>query len=292
MSTAIRFPGWRRGDFVFLALAALAAALLVHPPIELGRVKPTPELLAIAKTILLTIELPLYFWLCVLRPRRRTIADAIPVAAAGLLIARFLAVPAVDETLLPLSVLIGALQAGYLLSALRSGRRRARKAKLERTGDLLGDRLAWVRAAWPGKRVPQALAYEMLAIYYAFGVLPKPREGFTYHRAGGIRLLLGVGVGLGLIEATVLHLVLNAWSPVVAWLVVGLELYGLVWIVGLIRSLLRTAARGDSLRITNTRSGAGLRSSCRVPSGQVTRSDSISASPPSPKVRGSSTWER
>ena len=65
------------------------------------------------------------------------------------------------------------------------------------------------------------------------------RAGFTYHRASGIQLVLGVAVGLGLVEAALLHLVLNAWIPALAWVVSGLEFYGLVWIVGLNRSLPR-----------------------------------------------------
>ena len=235
----MRLPLWRRGDYVFLSYAVLAAALLVHPPVELSRVKPTPELLALARAILLTVELPVVFWLCVLRPRRRSIANAIPAAGLGLLVARLSIAPLYFEPLLPLVGLIGALQAGYLVSVVQSGRQRAIEAGLQRTGDLLTDGLAWARAAWPGRRIAHMLAYEILAIYYAFGYLPKPRSGFTYHRETGLRLLLCVGIALGFVEAAVLHLLLSAWIPVVAWIVMGLEIYGLVWIVGLIRSLSR-----------------------------------------------------
>ena len=159
MTTAIRFFALRRGDLAFFGFVALAAALLVHPPLELSRGRSTPELLAITNTILLTIELPFLFLLCVLRPRHRTIADAIPAVAVGLFIARSLPVQAPPEALLPLSLLVGALQVGYLLSALQSGRRRARDAAPERIGDLLADRMSWVRAAWPGSRIPSMIAY-------------------------------------------------------------------------------------------------------------------------------------
>ena len=160
--------------------------------------------------------MPLVFWLCVLRPRRWSIAKAIPAAALGLFVARLSIAPLYFEPLLPLVALIGALQLAYLISVLQAGRRRAIEARLERTGDLLSDGLAWARAAWPGKPIAHMVAYEILAIYYTVGVLPKPGSGFTHHRETGLRLVLCVAIALGFVEAAVLHLVQSAWIPLVA----------------------------------------------------------------------------
>jgi hypothetical protein len=111
-------------------------------------------------------------------------------AALGLFVARLSIAPLYFEPLLPLVALIGALQLAYLISVLQAGRRRAIEARLERTGDLLSDGLAWARAAWPGKLIAHMVAYEILAIYYTVAVLPKPGSSFTYHRETGLRLVL------------------------------------------------------------------------------------------------------
>ena len=81
-------------------------------------------------------------------------------------------------------------------------------------------------------------------LYYAlvWGVkphIPAGAEPFTLHKRsafGDMVLCLGLAA---LLEILPLHLLLHRWSPIAAWTLTALSLYGAIWLAGLFRSLER-----------------------------------------------------
>lgn len=89
-----------------------------------------------------------------------------------------------------------------------------------------------------GPAVGAALAKETSAWGYGlFGWLrrrPRPRDGrwFTYHHGGHYLVTLLVLIFLLVVETLALHLMLERWSLVVAWVLTASSLYAAIWLFG------------------------------------------------------------
>lgn len=60
-----------------------------------------------------------------------------------------------------------------------------------------------------------------------------PRDrAFTYHRKSLYPALFLVVLLLIIVETLALHLLIQRWSPGIAWLLTGLSLYSIFWIIG------------------------------------------------------------
>src|SRR5262249_3418814 len=95
---------------------------------------------------------------------------------------------------------------------------------------------------FPASRWVGMLAYEIGLIHYALGgkpgiALELTDAAFTYHRRSGLRVIYAVAAAIGCIEIVGVHLLVAAFSPVAAWILTGFELYGVVWVIGLVRSV-------------------------------------------------------
>lgn len=55
---------------------------------------------------------------------------------------------------------------------------------------------------------------------------------FSYHRKSLYPLLWGAFLFGSVLEMVVLHLLLQQWNETVAWVLTGLSIYGILWIVG------------------------------------------------------------
>lgn len=62
---------------------------------------------------------------------------------------------------------------------------------------------------------------------------------FSYHKTASTRMTLGVFIGLIIIEAVAVHLLLQGWSVIAAWILTGLSIYGCLQILGILKSLAR-----------------------------------------------------
>ncbi len=231
---------------VFVAMAG--SATVWFGPTALNE---APQLLALSASFLLTIEIPLLVWAFVLWPRGTSVAALPSLAMAGLVLARgalpgFLQADPFLSSVTPL-IVSGQLAVGS--RALVSGWRAARSST---DRDLLDRCLAIAREAWGDGVIARALMYEGAAIGYAMG-FGRGREAhrldldpylddgthrsFTQHKQSGIVPLLVGLLFVGVLELWVVHLVVTRINPTLAWILFGIEAYGLLWFVGLIRSL-------------------------------------------------------
>ena len=92
-----------------------------------------------------------------------------------------------------------------------------------------------------GSRIPaDILTTEISILYYAFGSWrsqPRSPGSYTVHRQVGY---LSVVIGLTMVlfvETVAVHLLVTQWSPIAAWILTGLSIYVVVWLVGDCRAM-------------------------------------------------------
>ncbi|MEO9871250.1 hypothetical protein [Ekhidna sp.] len=90
------------------------------------------------------------------------------------------------------------------------------------------------------KRLVSPFATELSVFYYGFIAWKKrilSENEYSYHKTTSTSMLLGVFVFLILIEAFAVHLLLQEWSTLAAWILTVLSAYGIFQIIGIARSL-------------------------------------------------------
>jgi hypothetical protein len=226
--------------FALLALAMVAMTLLLP---QLGYVSSNRSVTAIGVLLGFTIELPLYFWFFVLRRKGRSPIYAVPVAAVGYLFCRSWTSVADSGwiawgwiPLVPLEALLLTVLTQRALRVFRVAR------TLPRSSDLIERLLLATDREFPANRWIAVMMYEIALMYYALGgrpgiVLRSNDVAFTYHRRSGLRVIYGIAVVVGCFEIVGVHLLVAALSPVAAWALTAFEFYGVVWVIGLLRSV-------------------------------------------------------
>lgn len=239
--------------FGLIALGVYAT-LFVLASSRLFERAPGPGSFGITFDLLVTI--PAAFYLMVVRPRKLPWLTLVPCviasAWAGVLVlppehreflhaARYLIAPA--ELWL---VGYGGLRAWRLL---RSGTRPSRDVP-EAVHTALREIVRFPAVA-------DAVAAEVALFWYAllsWRARPAVAPGetaFTQHRKSGIPGIVGAVSFACVIEAVGVHLLAAEWSTTGAWALTGLSAYGVVWLVGLGRSVVLrpTVVEREGLRV-------------------------------------------
>ena len=226
--------------FALLAAAMVSMTLLLP---KLGYVSSDRSVTAVGVLLGFTVELPLYFWFFVLRRKGSSPLYAVPVAVVGYLFCRW-STSGADAgwvawgwiPLVPLEALLLTVMTRRALRVFRVA------GTLPRSSDLVERLLLATGREFPANRWIAVMMYELGLMYYALGgrpgiVLGAKEEAFTYHRRGGLRVIYGVALFFGCFEIVGVHLLVAALSPVAAWALTGFEFYGVVWVIGLLRSV-------------------------------------------------------
>jgi hypothetical protein len=236
---------------IALGVYATAFVLTASPLFARG-----PRAISVGLTLDLLVTVPAAFWLLVVRPRRLPWYAVLPAVVAGAYVGR-LALPADERGLL---VALRFLVAPAELWLLGWGGLRA--WRLLRSGaHPRGDVLAAVRAAlgeivrYP--RVADVVAAEVAVFWYAllsWRAEPSVASGaraFTQHRKSGTMGLVGALAAACMVETAVVHLLVSGWSAKAAWLLTALSVYGVLWLVGIARSILLrpTVVSADALTV-------------------------------------------
>jgi hypothetical protein len=226
--------------FALLALAMVAMTLVLP---KLGLVSSDRAVTAIGELLAFLVELPFYFWFFVLRGKGKSPLYAVPVTVIGYLFCRWSASGADPVWIAWGGIPLVPLEALFITLLVRRALRVFRVAgTLPRSSDLIERLLLAADREFRGNRWIAVVMYELGLMYYALGgrpgiVLDLKDVAFTYHRRGGLRVIYGLAVFFGCFEMVGLHLLVAALSPVVAWALTGFEFYGVVWVVGLLRSV-------------------------------------------------------
>lgn len=162
--------------------------------------------------------------------------------ALGALAGRLLLAKLGGDTRIILAALLAFEAVALTLVIVRIGRAR-RAWRVARTGG--AGRAEALERALAATGMPSlmrhALASELHIIGSAFAGWRTPRRApglFTSHRTGGWPLLAGTFIGLTLVETPLVHLALVAFGhPIAAWILTGLSLYSVAWLVGDLHAL-------------------------------------------------------
>jgi hypothetical protein len=195
-----------------VVFSALSASIVVAAIITFRSAAYSlhPDVLAWAFTFDLTLTIPLAYWLILVRTGLVPKLSIIPVFMVALALASIV-VPRDQQELLrqlrylaiPLDIALIAIVGRHLLT--------------HRTNNFA------IRFA----------IFELTTLYYGlFGWREKAPEGFTaYKRAGWGSIVGGIILMIGA-ESIALHLFIQHWSPIVAWVITSLDIYGAIWLIG------------------------------------------------------------
>lgn len=224
--------------FVILGLAICATEMgIVHSAYFLQN----PSVISLAITLDIVLGLPVLYYIFVVRQRRIQAITLVPVLVLAIVIAGFI-LPATQHApldiikkfipLLELSVL------GFIAIKIRTIVKHYHQAKLTEIyfTEALAVSLERSLGALP---IIPILVTEFSLLYYAWGGWFKQFKSwdsshlaFSYHRKTGYSAILGALVLVLIVETTALHILLQQWSTLAAWIFTGLSLYSLLWLIG------------------------------------------------------------
>jgi hypothetical protein len=182
----------------------------------------------------------LYYWLLV-RPGLRPRSGLIFVGVIGLLRASFL-FP--EGTMVKLA-LAGCAEIGLIaFVGTRIVRRSASKGRATLgSADPIAALQRAVEVVIPFPPVAHAAAKEMSVLYYAVRGwrarphIPSGMRAFVMQEQTDKAFMLAAVAIASVFEIVPVHLLVHRWSVLASWILTGLSLYGLVWLLGLSRSL-------------------------------------------------------
>ncbi len=194
------------------------------------------ELLSLALTIDLAVLIPALFYL-IMRRGGISALSVIPVFVVAIVLATLIIPPEhhryldlVKLALVPLELFVVAWIAYRAFLIMRDQSRSVNPDFVDSIRTVLQ------RQIRPGF-VSSLFASEISMFYYAFCGWGRPAQAgasdgaFTYHKKSGYAAVVWVFVFLILMEAVVIHLVLQRWSVVAAWVLTILSIYGLLFIL-------------------------------------------------------------
>ncbi|ANM31206.1 hypothetical protein ABI59_18945 [Acidobacteria bacterium Mor1] len=245
----------------------LATAVLLIAVSRSSLLQGAPGLLGKAIALDLLVTLPALYLAAIWRSRipRFTV---VPVFVAMLVLGHFI-VPEAGR---------GVIEAArnYVLPAVELGafafivfRIRGAMARVGRVGypDYLDSAREASRELAPG-RVADLLAGELAALHYAFSLgrnAPEPADGeqhFSYHlRSASVAIFVAIAF-VALVETVAVHLLAHIWVGNWAWILTGISLYSLLFIIAHARATPRRPilAAADGLTVRY-----GLLGDARVP---------------------------
>ena len=224
----------QRFPFIIPLATALLAIIIAHTTFF----QQDPDLLAAAICADLLLTSPMLYFLLI----RNTSVPKVTVLSVfilGLILASSI-LPAEQQWLPALikTYALPVIELGVVAWILHKVYRIRKTFKEQGQGDFY-TALQQATAAILPKRLAGFLSGEIAAIYYSLFCWHRPniKTGeFSYHQRSGTGLIIGTLVGIIVVETFAVHLLLERWNPVVAWVASALSLYGILQLVAIARS--------------------------------------------------------
>ncbi|HUX34611.1 MAG TPA: hypothetical protein VMV51_12150 [Gemmatimonadaceae bacterium] len=212
--------------------AARSAAALTHPVVPL------------AVTFDLVVFVPALYWLLVIRPAGASATRVVAAFMLSLLGARFVLRPDQREYLLYARFLVAPFELALVAYVVVKVRRAARGYRDAGIAADVPERIAAALAnAFPYRVVGQIFTTEMALGYYALlswrhpPHVPAGTDAFTFHRKSGLIGLYSAVIGASVVELFVVHLMVRAFHPRVAWAISAVSALGVLWLLGFTRAI-------------------------------------------------------
>ncbi len=237
----VKSISWRRKTLPFLAPLAIVVLLAGISKTPLFNSNPSELSVAITLDLLLTIPL-VYFFL--IRKSKIPKVTIVPIFGAGMIIASFI-LPKENQLLLDYArtwvlPVIELTVAAVILFKVRKTVQLFRKESSNEADFYTALKNA-CRSILPLK-VDAIFAMEISVFYYSLFAWKKRKLGrneFTYHRDSSVMILLGVFLFVLLIETFVVHLLLQGWSSLAAWILTILSIYTAFQLFAILKSISR-----------------------------------------------------
>lgn len=223
--------------FFLLALAIVTATWLV---INSAAFAERPDLMAMASTIDLTLIIPLIYFLCIRKSSIPKIT-VLPVFVLSMVLASQLIPSDYQQTLTYIQYLVPLIELFVIGFIIYNVRKTVKAYDQEKKGKKRQGFLETVSEATEkayGEGVfANVFAMEISVFHYAIiGWNPQieaPKgERFTYHKESGYFAFLGVVLFALVAETAIFHLLLMQWSNVAAWILTGLSIYSVFFVLG------------------------------------------------------------
>jgi hypothetical protein len=273
----------RRSSAVFF----FAALAIVGVCVAIARSRAFaahPDVAAWGITFDLTISIPLVYWFLVVRTGKAQPLTIAPVFLIGMALAAVLLPRTQQQFLSQLRTFVLPAVELVLVAAMVQRIRLMRRQSSASPDPYV--RIATAARALAGEgRVAEVIASETAMVYYAiFGWRQQPAatrgHTFTLHERNGWSTIVVCLIVMIVAESIGMHLLLGLWSPVAAWVWTGLDLWGIVWLLGDAQALrLRLSSIDDEMLHVRY----GLRWSVSVPLANIAAVDN---------VRSESEWKR
>lgn len=225
-----------------LVLASLLAMFV------LPSLKGDAEIISAALTLDFTVVVPALFYVFAVRTGRLPLIALVPVFVAGYTLANLM-IPHQHQNALDLIrfVIIPAEAAIviYLVVAVR----RSLKS-MSAKGDFVTQFRAVAQDVLKNRIPADIFTTELSLFYHAFRKSQKKVDGgFTvHHRVGYVAIVVALILAIA-VETLAVHFFVVRWSVVLAWVLTGLSIYSIVWLLGDCRALMSrlTCFSGDRL---------------------------------------------
>ncbi|MEQ6165671.1 hypothetical protein AAOE16_00635 [Ekhidna sp. MALMAid0563] len=200
-----------------------------------------PASLSMAITFDLLVSTPVLYFLTI---RKRTIPNTtvIPAFILGIVIASIILPSEHQYYLSQVKIwILPVVEIGIISYIIITIRRTFKSFKLTGETDFFSAAKAASAKILP-KRVAILFATELSVFYYGVFAWKKRRlslNEYSYHQKTSTQMVLGVFFFIIMIEAIAVHLLLQSWSQVVAWILTCLSIYGCFQILGILKSLSR-----------------------------------------------------
>lgn len=223
--------------FLFPIAIVLGCVYVAYSPLF----AENPYQLGMAITFDLLISTPVIYFL-IIRKRDIPKTTVVPVFILGIVVASVILptehqfyLSIVKTWFLPL---LEITIVTYLILSIRKAFKKVRQSQTTTPDFFVAARNA--ADSFLPKGVSGAFATELSLLYYGFvhwKSLKLEDNQFSYHKTTSTRMILGVFVFLIIIEAFAVHLLLQNYSVIAAWILTALSIYGCFQVYGILRSL-------------------------------------------------------
>ncbi len=200
----------------------------------------SPSALSFGITADLVMMVPLAYYFLVIRPYKLPRILLLPVFLLSTVAASFLLPQNGQQYLALLGYIAAPLElflASYIIVQVRKTLRAYRIEK-SRELDFYETLLLTLRKTFGDFRALNVLASEIAMFHFALsGWRQRPFPGagethFSYYRENSYGAVLVAIMFLLLIETVGLHLFIQGWSETIAWIITGLSIYSIFWLLG------------------------------------------------------------
>ncbi len=228
---------FRLASPIMVLVTASLLAIFILP-----RLEGDAGIFSAALTLDFTLVVPALVYVFAVRTGRLPLIALVPVFVAGYAMAN-LTIPHQHQDVLAMIRFVIIPAEAALVIYLTVAARRSLKS-MPATGDFVTQFRTVAQDVLKNRIPADIFTTELSLFYHAFRKSGKEVDGgFTVHRrVGYVAIVVALIVAIA-VETLAVHFFVARWSVVLAWVMTGLSIYSIVWLVGDCRALMSRLTR-------------------------------------------------